>query len=253
MPLIVVTSFKGGAGKTMLAANLTIGLRGIGWSILAVDFNPQDSLKLHFGLDAFEGRGFAAQMLTGEAWEDCKFDVEPGIGVMPFGRVSAALTGSVAGLLATDSERVVDHLTGLARNRMVIVDAPSLPSESTRRLTKAADVVVIATPTDAGSYAALSLADAETFLAKDGILGKTIIVANQFDAGARLQRGVLALLNRTFGDKLAATIERDETVDEALASRRTVLVHDQSSKAARSLVALAIRVDRLCSPHGEVH
>lgn len=64
---------------------------------------------------------------------------------------------------------------------------------------------------------------------------------------------MLALLSKTFGDKLAATIERDEIVDEALASRRTVLLHDQSSKAARSLVALAIQVDRLCSPNGEVH
>jgi cellulose biosynthesis protein BcsQ len=148
---------------------------------------------------------------------------------------------------------VIDHLSKLAKNRMIIVDAPSLPSPGASQLTKAADLVILATPTDAGSYAALSLADAETFFATDGILAKTLVVANQFDEGARLQRSVLALLNQTFGDKLAATIERDEIVDEALASRCTVLLHDQSSKAARSLVALAIRLDRLCSPNGEVH
>jgi len=253
MPLIVITSFKGGAGKTMLAANLSVGLRSVGWSVLAVDFNPQDALKLHFGLDAFEKRGFATQMLAGAAWEDATFDAEPGVDVMPFGRTAAALTGSVSGLLAHDTDRVVDNLVGLAKSRMVVVDAPSLPSPAAARLAKAADVLVIATPTDAGSYAALSLADAESFLAADGTLAKTILVANQFDETARLQRGILALLNQTFGDKLAATIERDESVDEALASRRTVLLHDQSSKAARSLVALAIRVDRLCSPNGEVN
>ncbi len=253
MPLIVVTSFKGGAGKTTLVANLAVGLRSVGWNVTAVDFNPQDALKLHFGLDAYEGGGFAARMLSGDSWKDAIYGAEPGVDVMPFGRVPAALTGSVSGLLADDTDRVIEHLSATAKTGMVIVDAPSLPSTGARRLAKAADVVIVATPTDAGSYAALSLADAETFLADDGILTKTIVVANQFDEGARLQRSVLALLSQTFGDRLAATIERDEAVDEALASRRTVLLHDQTSKAARSLVALAIEVDRLCSPNGDVN
>lgn len=253
MPLIVVTSFKGGAGKTTLAANLAVGLRSVGWRVMAVDFNPQDALKLHFGVDAHDANGFAPRMLSGGSWEDATYGAEPGVDVMPFGRVSAALSGSVSGLLADDTERVVAHLVARARGNMVIVDAPSLPSTAARRLAAAADVVVVATPTDSGSYAALSLADAETFLADDGILGKTIIVANRFNQNARLQRSVLALLSQTFGDKLAATIENDEAVDEALASRRTVLVHDQTSKAARSLVALAIEVDRLCSPNGDVN
>lgn len=41
MPLIVVTSFKGGAGKTTLVANLAVGLRSVGWNVTAVDFNPR--------------------------------------------------------------------------------------------------------------------------------------------------------------------------------------------------------------------
>ncbi|HXE17242.1 MAG TPA: cellulose synthase operon protein YhjQ/BcsQ [Stellaceae bacterium] len=225
MPLIVVTSFKGGAGKTTLAANLAVGLRSVGWDVMAVDANPQDALKLHFGLAAGDGRGTA----------------ESGVDVVPF-------TGDADG-----SDELIGIVIAEAVRRMVIVDAPSLPAASARALTRAADVVVVATPTDAGSFAALSLADAETALAEDGVLARTVVVANQFDKEARLQRSVLALLNETFGDKLAATVERDQIVDEALASRRTVLLHDQTSKAARSLVALAIHVDRLCSPNGELN
>jgi cellulose synthase operon protein YhjQ len=252
MSLIVVTSFKGGAGKTTLAANLAVGLKSVGWAVLAVDFNPQDSLKLHFGLDAYEGRGFAAHMLAGAAWEDAVLGGDAGIDVLPFGRVASALGGAVSGLVADDSDGVIAHLAERAKEGIVIVDAPSLPAPGARRLAKAADLVILATPTDAGSYAALSLADAAAFLAKEGVLAKTLVVANQFDQSARLQRSVLALLDRTFGDKLAATIERDETVDEALAFRRTILMHDQGAKAARSFVALAARIDRLCSPQGDV-
>ncbi|MGH7075730.1 MAG: cellulose biosynthesis protein BcsQ [Stellaceae bacterium] len=253
MPLITITSFKGGAGKTMLAANLAVGLHSVGWDVFAIDFNPQDALKLHFGLDPLDQRGFAARMLAGENWEDSIFGAEGGIDVMPFGRVQAALAGSVSGLLDNDTERVIAGLKKLAESRMVVVDAPSLPSVTARRLAAAADIVVVATPTDAGSYAALSLADAETFFAADGILSRTLVVANQFDDTARLQRDIHALLSRTFGSRLAATICRDQVVDEALASRRTVLMHDHGSKAARSLVALAVEVDRRCAPRGEIH
>jgi cellulose synthase operon protein YhjQ len=253
MPLITVTSFKGGAGKTMLAANLAVGLHSVGWDVFAIDFNPQDALRLHFGLDPLDRRGFVARMMAGENWQDSVLGAEGGIDVMPFGRIQAALSGSVSGLLDSDTEHVIGDLKRLAETRMVIVDAPSMPSVSARRLAAAADIVVVATPTDAGSYAALSLSDAETFLAEDGILSRTLVVANQFDDTARLQRDIHALLSRTFGARLAATIDRDQIVDEALASRRTVLMHDHDSKAARSLVALAVEVDRRCSPRGEVH
>ncbi len=253
MPLVAITSLKGGAGKTMLAANLAVGLRSVGWRVLAADFNPQDALKLHFGLDPFDDRGFAAQMLAGASWEDSVYGAEAGIDVMPFGRVRGALSGSVAGLLATDTGRVIANLAELATGRMVIVDAPTMPSAGGRGLLAAANVVIVATATDAGSYAALSLADADAFFAADGIMPRTIVVANFYDETSRLQRGIRSLLGQAFGAKLAATIERDEMVDEALASRRPILLHDHSSKAARGLVALAIEVDRLCAPHGEVH
>jgi hypothetical protein len=42
-------------------------------------------------------------------------------------------------------------------------------------------------------------------------------------------------------------------LDGPSAARRTVTPHNESSKAARSLVAPAVRPDRLCPPNGEVH
>ena len=253
MPLVVVTSLKGGAGKTTLAANLAVGLRSIGWRVLAVDFNPQDSLKLHFGLDPFDSRGFASQMLSGGSWEDSVYSAEAGIEVMPFGHVPSALAGSINGLLSSDADHVIGNLAELAAGRMVIVDAPSLPEACARRLAAAAQVVIVATSTDAGSYAVLSLADGDTMGSSERVLARALVVANFFDDASRLQRGIHALLTRLLGAKLAATVERDEMVDEALASRRPVLLHDHACKAARSLVALAIEVDRLCAPNGELH
>ena len=48
MPLICVCSPKGGVGKTTLAANLAWALARAGSKVLALDFDVQNALRLHF-------------------------------------------------------------------------------------------------------------------------------------------------------------------------------------------------------------
>lgn len=50
MPLICVCSPKGGVGKTTLAANLAYSLARTGSKVLALDFDVQNALRLHFGV-----------------------------------------------------------------------------------------------------------------------------------------------------------------------------------------------------------
>ncbi len=50
MPLICVCSPKGGVGKTTLAANLAWALARAGSKVLALDFDVQNALRLHFGV-----------------------------------------------------------------------------------------------------------------------------------------------------------------------------------------------------------
>ena len=50
MPLIGFTSPKGGVGKTTLAANVAALLAARGHKVLALDLDPQNALRLQFGL-----------------------------------------------------------------------------------------------------------------------------------------------------------------------------------------------------------
>jgi cellulose biosynthesis protein BcsQ len=56
MPLLCLASPKGGVGKTTLAANLACGLAGLGARVVALDLDPQNALRLHFGVPLHDGR-----------------------------------------------------------------------------------------------------------------------------------------------------------------------------------------------------
>ena len=57
MKVITVVSAKGGVGKTTLAANLASVLAARGRRVIALDLDPQNALRLHFGipLDSIDG------------------------------------------------------------------------------------------------------------------------------------------------------------------------------------------------------
>ena len=63
MPLICVCSPKGGVGKTTLAANLAYSLARTGSKVLALDFDVQNALRLHFGVPLNDERGYVAKAL----------------------------------------------------------------------------------------------------------------------------------------------------------------------------------------------
>ena len=71
MPLICVCSPKGGVGKTTLAANLAWALARAGSKVLALDFDVQNALRLHFGVPLSDERGYVAKALELHDWSQC--------------------------------------------------------------------------------------------------------------------------------------------------------------------------------------
>ena len=64
MPLVCLTSPKGGVGRTTLAATLAVALHRLGRRVVAVDLDRQNALRLNFELPE-ELPGIADELDTG--------------------------------------------------------------------------------------------------------------------------------------------------------------------------------------------
>jgi CO dehydrogenase nickel-insertion accessory protein CooC1 len=69
MKVITVVSAKGGVGKTTLAANLASVLAARGRRVIALDLDPQNALRLHFGIPLDSIDGLARATLAGDPWQ----------------------------------------------------------------------------------------------------------------------------------------------------------------------------------------
>ena len=88
MPLICVCSPKGGVGKTTLTANLAYALARSGSKVLALDFDVQNALRLHFGVPLSDGRGFVAKAAESSDWSQHVLTAGGNIFVLPYGEAT---------------------------------------------------------------------------------------------------------------------------------------------------------------------
>src|ERR1700760_5161153 len=87
MKVITVVSAKGGVGKTTLAANLASVLAARSRRVIVLDLDPQNALRLHFGIPLDSIDGISRATLAGDPWQTVMFDGVDGVTVLPYGAV----------------------------------------------------------------------------------------------------------------------------------------------------------------------
>src|SRR3712207_4956924 len=143
MPLICVASPKGGVGKTTLSANLADALRRAGRRVVALDLDPQNGLRLHFGLHPSDADGFAVLLPQRPDWRSALRETRSGVRLLPHGaaRMRGALDLWAAlehepDLLAAPVRAMLAHDPELA----VVVDTAPGPSPALAVLYPMADL-----------------------------------------------------------------------------------------------------------------
>ncbi len=249
MPLIAICSPKGGVGKTMLAANLAHALRRAGRQVLAMDLDPQNALRLHFGVPLADQSGFLAELRSRPDWRAVARRTASGVLLLPYGAVDAG------GSLANDQAMERDpSLLGAALAGMlaepgltVIADTAPGPSQALRAVLPLADIILVPLLADGGSIAMLPGIESGLFLGR-GTLGGLLaarmrIVVNQVEPQGRLSSAVVDALLRRFGPRLIGLVGRDEAVAEALAHGALVADHAPQSRTAADLAEIARTLD----------
>ena len=85
MTLICFASPKGGVGKTTLAANVANELARGGQRVIALDLDPQNALRLHFGVPLADNTGFTHRLAQGLDWRRFLLQTSIGVSLLPYG------------------------------------------------------------------------------------------------------------------------------------------------------------------------
>ena len=84
MPVISVCSPKGGVGKTTVVANLAYAFSRGGTKVVVIDFDPQNALRLYFGMSLNDERGFVS--IPDKDWISACINVDKNLYMLPFGK-----------------------------------------------------------------------------------------------------------------------------------------------------------------------
>jgi len=246
MPVVCFASPKGGVGKTTLAATVSVALHRLGWRVLAIDFDRQNALRLHFELSNDDLPGLADDVDKAGDWSEFVVETPSGVFLIPFGAVSAEGCLRVQdfavrnpGWIRRQIEPFFDY-----RDLVVIADMPPGPSPYNFELDPIADLHVAVLLADAMSLALLPKLQNGEYLLDTGGARFTQIgyVLNQVDSRRQLCRDVLTLAQDVLGQDLYGAVHRDEAVAEAVACQLTVLDYAPDSVAAQDIAAVAQRL-----------
>jgi cellulose synthase operon protein YhjQ len=228
VPLLFFGSPKGGVGKTTVAANVAAAFAQLGFAVTVIDLDPQNALRLHFGIPLQEESGFAWTLLHpvgAPPWQAFLRPTQWGIGLLPFGQMDMPSALAVADSLAHFPDRFTRILQDLLADprQIVVIDSPPGPSSALAAALPFVDMLVCVLLADAISAALIPGIDAGrafgpgTQLGQEG--GRIRYVLNQFDPASRMSRATAEAIRPYLGARLLGEVRRDESVAEAAANQ----------------------------------
>jgi len=251
MPVLSLTSPKGGVGRTTLAATIGVALHRLGWRVLAIDLDRQNALRLNFDL-AEDLRGIVHEIEGARPWNEIAVETPTGIYLVPYGAAAPAEAMRLSSHLGQNPGWLRQRLAPLTEQRdlMVVLDMPPGPSAFNSEIDSYADMHVIPLLADAMSLAVLPRLQRGEYLLGTGAqqMPRVGYVLNQVDPRRQLCRDVLALSRDVLADDLFGMVHQDEGVAEAAACQLTVLDYAAESAAANDITAIAQRIHASLAP-----
>jgi len=245
MPLVCVCSPKGGVGKTTVTANLAYALARSGSKVLAIDFDVQNALRLHFGVPLSDGRGFVARAGESADWSQFVLTTGGNLFLLPYGDASEAQRLTFEQHLASDPHFLQRGLSTLLNypGLVIIADFQPGPSPALKAMSGLADLHLVTLLADTASLSLLPHIEnhrltGEPLNHKQGFY----YVLNQSDNRRNISRDVTAFLQQRLGEQLIGIINRDESVSEANASQQSIFDFSPASAAAFDIELISKRV-----------
>ncbi len=239
MKVVSVTGISGGVGATTVVAQLAATLSARGRRVIAFDFSPQNTLRLHFGMQWEDSNGIVPQVLSGKPWNEAAYRCENGVDFLPFGKCDEQSVAGFDRLLQQNPNWLSSRLDELDADddTCVLIDCPRAGYTLRSQAHALSDLILVVLEADTLSYAALS--ESRTGFAP-GDAEKVIYLLNGFDPTLALDHDIAKLLRVEQGARLCSVaIHRDESVRETLASKLSLDAYAPHSQAAGDFAALS--------------
>jgi chromosome partitioning protein len=248
--VISLLNHKGGVGKTTSAINIGAGLAELGKRVLLIDLDPQANLTLALGIPRQPNTIYEA--MRGEA-DLIPYNVKNRLDVVAS---TLDLSGAEMELInEAGREYILRELLDPIRDKYdyILIDCPPSLALLTLNALTSSDLVYI--PLQTEFLAMQGLARIKQIIQKVRLrLNKNLemggVIATMYDARKVLNRDVIDIIYKYFGDMVFETKIRDNvSLAEAPAQRKDIFAYSPKSPGAKDYLALAkeiiVRTERL--------
>ncbi|WP_395609578.1 cellulose biosynthesis protein BcsQ [Pseudomonas sp. B22129] len=217
--VVVVVSATGGVGRSTLAAAIASGLQRQGHPALALDLDPQNSLRHHLCPGA-ELPGIGATSLLNQTWQALPERGFAGCRLVAFGDTDLVQQQSLTRWLGQDLDFLGKRLGGLGLNGQdtVVIDVPAGNTVYLNQAMSMADVVLVVVKPDAASFRRLAKMDEVLAPYLEGEASpERFYVINQVDGAHAFSQDMATVFKLHLGDAVLGAVHRDPAFREAQA------------------------------------
>lgn len=216
--VVALVSVNGGVGRSTLATALSSGLQRQGESVVALDLDPQNALRHHFGVSP-DAEGLGPASLQNAQWAAIQQPGFAGCKVITFGSTSTRQQESLQRWLTHEPDWLARRLEDLSlgARHTLIIDTPAGNNVYFQQALSVADVVLVVTQADAASLATPDQLDA--LLAphlKRERPPRVHFVVNQVDECNAFSLDMVEAFKQRLGSTLYE-VHRDVVISESLA------------------------------------
>lgn len=244
--VVALVSVNGGVGRSTLATALSSGLQRLGESVVAVDLDPQNALRMHFGVNP-NSPGIGPTSLRNAHWDTLQQPGFVGSRVITFGDTDLRQQDDLQRWLKQEPGWLAQRLSALdlSARHTVIIDTPAGNNVYFHQALSVADVVLVVTQADAASLGTLDQLD--------GLLAPHLererpphvhFVINQLDEDDAFSLDMVEAFKQRLGTREPLEVHRDMAISEALAfgtdplgSQALSLAGDDIHELCRLLIA----------------
>ena len=250
MLILTVSNQKGGVGKTTTCVNLAAELGRLGYSVLAVDIDPQANCTSGLGISPEDFELSLYDVLLGEA--EAKDAVLPtkweGVSLLPATIDLAGAEIELASVISRET-RLRRHLRSLDSFDLAIVDCPPSLGMLTINALVASDKLIIPIQCEYYALEGVGQLSKTVGLVRDSLnpeLEISGVLLTMYDSRTRLSNEVAEEVRRQFGSvAFSSVIPRNVRLSEAPSHAAPIGYYDPSSTGAQAYGDLAREVSGL--------